>query len=829
MSQIQSALQILFTKHRIVFWYDAKRELRAEFEALLLPGVEAIELNQNEFAVKHRILRQQPEQKFLLYRAGPPPGDLENWLLDVQLAQGEFRADQAGLWLSELGLGMEFLEVVQAHPGFFQIEERRSVLKALLKSDDTLSAMRLKMAAVCCKTEARIDEILEALLDELAEGQTTRIDLIQVSDLGAFLWERVKRDFGYTSKKPGIQDFAIELFKSCYHLALGEDAQLNNDALVFIKRWKDSIRHHPAFEALSAQYAGILNIQTDLLSRETRELVEIDLFEIVDQKILSELAHGVTQRTLTSDQCSAIIRQRRQGHWYNQYMHLYEALQYAAQFIQTLDTADLSASALGEGVQRYTQTWYRLDQLYRKVIFHARKAGHVSVLESLVERVENLYSNNYLLPLNNHWQGAVDACPSWEAQAYTAQSGFFEKWVQPFLLNKKKVYVIISDALRYEIGEEFLGRVRYEDRYEAELSAALAMLPSYTQLGMAALLPNSQLQFVEDESGTVSVDGLSSAGTPNRDKILKQATGGHAVAIRAEELLAMTRDDLRALVRDHEVTYIYHNRIDSTGDKKELEERVFEAVEDTLDELLTIVKKLTAANATNLLVTADHGFIYQNRPIEDSDFLDAEAKGDPVLYTDRRFILGKGLKPHPGLRKFSAAQVGLAGDVEIQIPKSITRLRIKGAGSRYVHGGAALQEVVLPVIQINKKRESDTSQVEVDILRGSSTIITTGQHSVVFYQNEPVSEKVHERRLLAGIYTQDNELISDQHELFFDLASENARQREISVRFILSSTANKANNQEVILRLDEQIPNTSHFVEYKSARYTLRRSFTSDF
>ena len=28
-------------------------------------------------------------------------------------------------------------------------------------------------------------------------------------------------------------------------------------------------------------------------------------------------------------------------------------------------------------------------------------------------------------------------------------------------------------------------------------------------------------------------------------------------------------DDCRALVRDHDVIYIYHNRIDATGDKRE--------------------------------------------------------------------------------------------------------------------------------------------------------------------------------------------------------------------------------------------------------------------
>ncbi len=477
--------------------------------------------------------------------------------------------DQAGLWLSELGLGLEFLEVVQAHAAFFQADERRQALRAMLKSDDTLAGVRLKMLAVGCKTEARLDEILAALLAELAEKQTEKIDLLQRCDLGAFLWERVRRELGYTSAAPGIQDFAIELFKSSYALGLGQPAHLTNDALVFVKRWKDSLRHYPAFEALSEEYAGLLNIQHDLLSQDARSLVELDLFRLIDQKMLSELARGVTERTLTRDQCSAIVRQRRQGHWFKEFQHLYEAIEFAAQFMQELDVADLSVNTLDEGIQRYSQNWYRLDQLYRKVIFHARKAGHVSVLKSLVEKVEALYSNNYLLPLNNHWQQVVDACPTWDAPATISQRRFFEQWVQPVLQNKKKIYVVISDALRYEVGDEFLSQVRHEDRYEAQITPLLSMLPSYTQLGMAALLPNALIQFAENDSGTVEVDGVSTVGTANRDKVLKQATHGRGAALRAEELLGMTRDECREFVRDNDVVYVYHNRIDAAGDKKE--------------------------------------------------------------------------------------------------------------------------------------------------------------------------------------------------------------------------------------------------------------------
>jgi hypothetical protein len=146
-----------------------------------------------------------------------------------------------------------------------------------------------------------------------------------------------------------------------------------------------------------------------------------------------------------------------------------------------------------------------------------------------------------------------------------------------------------------------------------------------------------------------------------------------------------------------------------------------------------------------------------------------------------------------------------------------------------VHGGASLQEVVLPVVQINKKRHSDISMVEVDILRGTSSTITSGQISVVLYQAQPATDKVQPRNLRAGIYSQAGELISDSHNMTFDLLAENPRERELQIRFVLSRLADELNGQEVILRLEEKLSGTSHYKEYKSIRYQLRRSFTSDF
>lgn len=825
--EIAQALTKLFDKHRIIFWYDSKQELRSEYEALTLDDIEKIELDNNEFGVKYRILREAPKQKFLLYQESSPPADLDNWLLDVRLAHGEFRTDRVGMWLAELELGLEFSAIVQNHLEFFKAQERKNSLKPLLKSTDTANDIELKMLAVCTGAEARIDVILETLLAETAVQRDEKYKLIARCQLDGFFWERVKHDYGYSCDEPQIRDFAIELFKSCYGMNTEGKASLSPDALVFLKRWKDSIKWRESFETLSKQCAEDLSIEQDLAKREIKELIEIDYFRLIEKKIISDLIRGVVAKTESAVDVNSWIRQRKQSHWYGEFENLYEAIDAAAQLLNELNQAYLTMDSLTEGIQKYCHSWFRLDQLYRKFVYHVRQSAESSVMESLCDLVENHYVNNYLLPLNNQWQTLVDATEKWSAAEVTLQRKFFSHWIEPFLKKNRKIFVIISDALRYEIGEELLRLIRSEDRYEADLEAAMTMLPSYTQLGMAALLPNGSLSLTD--KGNVEVDEQSSQGLVNRQKQLDRALPKRATAVKADELMQLNQEDRRSLVRNHDLVYVYHNRIDATGDKRDSEERVFEAVEDTLKELIQLIKKLVNANVSNILITADHGFIYQNRSLDESDFASVEPQGEEILFRDRRFILGRGLENNSSLRKFTSQELGLSGDLEVQIPKSINRLRRQGSGSRFVHGGASLQEIVIPVLKINKKRQSDTAFVEVDIIRGSSSIITSKQLVVTLYQTEAVTEKLHPQCLRAGIYTEDGELISDPHVLTFDIPSTNSRERELRVTFILTKKADELNGQQVILRLEQRLAETSHYQEYKSLQYTMRRSFTSDF
>ncbi|OYZ13692.1 MAG: TIGR02687 family protein [Sphingomonadales bacterium 28-64-96] len=830
--RIAKGLEAAFDRHRIVFWTDAARELRHEFETLELPGVEKVLLTGNEFGVKHRILRAEPSQKFLIYREGPEPEKLDNWLLDVQLAHGAFKANQAALWLTEIGLGLEFEDVVKGHEEFFRSAKRLEQLRAMIRPKDTKGAIKLKMLVVCAKGAdgAALDGVLEQLLAELADDTDDTIRLIERAKLADELWKLVERGLGYQSPNPSVEDFAITLFKAAYADGLGDPCPLSSEALVFFRRWKNNRLNAEAFEALSAKYAKLLAVEQSLGTMDFRKLMELDAFEDIDRAIIVSLVRGVADRTLAQGDVANWVRQRRQSHWFDRYEDLYEAIRYAAEFQFALAQVNLGMTSLHEGVCRYANTWFRIDQLYRKFIFHMQRSGQASLMTLLFEQVENHYVNSYLLRLNDAWQTHIDAAPKWEAPGIVRQRDFYQTFVGEFRQKGQKICVIISDAMRFEVAEELLLRVRALDRYDAEIQPMLGSVPTYTQLGMASLLPNRDLQIADNDTSAVIVDGQSSQGLENRKKVLaKGRAGDRTTALLADDMKAMPKDDARALFRDHDVIYIYHNLIDAIGDKPTTEERVFDAAEDTLEELVQLVKKMAAANATNLLITADHGFIYQHRPIEESDFATSEVAGDTILFRNRRFVLGHGLKAQQGLRHFTAEAAGLQGDVEVLIPKSINRLRQKGSGSRFVHGGATLQEMVVPVVRISKARQSDTAHVEVEILPGASQNITSSQHAVRFYQKESVTEKMRSRQLRAGIYTLGGELLSENHDLTFDFTSEDPRQRELTVRFLLGRRADDFNNKEVVLKLEERHGETSHYQEYRSVRYVLRRSFANDF
>jgi uncharacterized protein (TIGR02687 family) len=828
--RIAASLRRLFEDQRIVFWYDADRDMRAEFEAADLDSVTKLEIANNEFGLKYRILRQEPGAKFLLFKDGPEPPMPENWLLDVQLASAVFKADQAAIWLAELGLPLQFEAVVRGHIEFFRAKGRVEALKRLMQTSDTQTQMRLRMLAVCAGAEGGLDTVIEALLGELAADKDDALRLIERAELTEFLWTQVGQAYGYRSDEPDFEDFAITLFQSAYARVLAEDGALNAEALLVFRRWKNNRHWAQAFEALSARYQDLLKIPADLATRDFRKLVGIDHFEEIDRHIIRQIVQAMSTQTVSAPEVLTWVRERRQSHWYPKYADIYQAISFATEFQQALAEANLGMTNPAEGVRRYVTSWYKLDQLYRKFIYHMQQSGQASLLADLYASVENRYTNSFVLAVNDAWQDQIAGLSAWKIPGFASQADFYREQAAEYRRKDQKVAVIISDALRYEVAEECLRRIRALDRFDADLKPMISSLPSYTQLGMAALLPHNGLAMAEDGSGDILAGGENTKGTAAREKLLaKGRAGDSAKALKSEDVMNMRTEEGKALFRDNHIVYIYHNRIDAIGDKLQTEDRLPEAAEDAIEDLTKLVRKLTSANFSNILITADHGFLYQHRALDESDFAIADPQGSEILFRNRRFVIGRGLTVTEGMKHFTASSLGLSGDLEVLIPNSINRMRVKGAGSRFVHGGASLQEVVIPVVRVGKQREADVGHVEVQIFVTGRSLISSGQTAVTLYQVQPVSEKMRPRELLAGIYAMDGTLVSDEYTLTFDFRSENAREREMPRKFLLSREADRYNNQEVILKLRERVGKTSHYQDYASHRFQLRRGITTDF
>lgn len=824
---VKPHLERRFAEHRIVFWHDPDAQYASELDGLDLPGVTIVRLANDEFAIKNRLLHDQPTDKFLVYRSGQVPTGIGNWLLDLEFACGVFTADRSSLVSQDLGLTAEGIdEVVQSQAKFFNASKRVQSLKALLTPEDDAARLRAKMSAVVLgQKEHSLLEITRTLLSENAEGQHSKYDALVDFGLDDFYWSGVTSIYGYESASPSVEDLVLWIFRRANDgFKSDRPGGLQNIQLDFASLRNDR-RSQDALAALARRASVDLDYRASIEDASFRDLINDDLFEETDRKIISALARAVAEQTVTAREVAEVVRARQSSVWIDGYRQLYAAIGAAAELLAELTTLEFNFTTFDEALERYRTDWYRIDQLYRQFTNARRTFEGPHPLDALQEQVEKRYTNKFVYALGNAWQKQVDQAALWASASVRSQRFFYRDYVEKLVSDDKKAVVIISDALRYEVAEELRSRIRQEDRFDADLDAMLGVLPSYTQLGMAALLPHSSLRHSVDGK-TVLADDQPTNGTVPRSKILA-AIGG--TGIQAEDFKALSPDERREQFKNHRVLYIYHNRIDATGDKPGTERQVFEAAEDTLRDLVDLVKKSANANATNIFVTADHGFLFQDDELPDQFFLSQKPQGDNILVTNRRYVLGRGLKLDDAFTTFSSVQLQLDGDLEVQIPKSIHRLRLAGGGSRFVHGGATLQEVVVPVLAVNKKRKSDTRLVNVKVLPDTDKI-TTGQLVVKLFQSEPVSDKVQARLLRAGLYVGETLISNDpQPELTFDSASDEQRDRYQSIQLLLNQDANDYNNRAVEFRLEERIPNTNQWRIYEKAIYALKRSFTSDF
>lgn len=842
-ARISESLTALFANHRIVFWHDVDAEFSGFVDTMALQGVQLIRTDeQSNLRIKLQI-EGAPNQCWLLYSNLPEPEPSKDWLLDVRLRSKTFRADSASILLEDLGLTTISLRThLKERAKFLRAKDRVDRLKRLVSPTDTAEDLDRKMLAVITRADlaepfAILQRIYGALVANESADLTARPKVwsdICNNDLESYFWDLVKQQLGYTDPNPSFRDLLIRIMATDFcrgllgdpprqlaHFVLPERSLASN-ASVFVSRWRSDIAQFSSYNALAQAVAHELDL-TSLLGRmSAEELIECMTFEDVELRIVQDLKKRIIDGGgANMDVVRAHIARRRDGHWANSLLAsandrtkalaaCYDALTAAADFfsLKALHASGFSFTDASVAFSSYCDELFHFDQLYRH--FHtaadAVEPTGWAVLHELRATIESLYSGWFIPQLSSAWdkiiEGPTGLLASWSLPGVTPQQNFFKQKVEPlFEGSVKRVFVVISDALRFEVAHELVQQTNSKSRFKASIDGMLGVLPSYTALGMAALLPHKTLAYKVGNAVEVQVDGQTVATLDQRNEHLK---GFGGLAIKSEDLMALGKDKGRELVRDHRLIYVYHDRIDMIGDKQASETKTFEAADQTVQELSSVLGFIiNGLNGSTVLLTADHGFMYQESALDVADKSALEEKPSGTLIAKKRYLIGTDLgettKAWSGNTVTSAGTTA-DGSLDYWVPKGASRFHFVG-GARFVHGSAMPQEVIVPLVTVRVSDSEDTKTRYVSVsLLGSTNKVVTNTQRFEFIQTDSVSERVLARTVVVSL--RDGEtLISDQQTLTFDSTSQLLDERKRSVFLtILSGSYESHKRYDLVMR-----------------------------
>ena len=805
-----------FYQRRIIFWYDEEREFEDQVGELALDGVTVLALTgSNTFAVKKRLCEDDLTSNFLVYDPRPSTKDDDNWLINVQLYSEEFRADLNSIWMDEMGLPATPIirNQVKRYQKFFRSQKHRNAVKKLVGSVSTAPQMHLAvMAALSGCSRLQPSAVLRAVLDAGLELETNSV-YQSFANYGAdqAFWVMVSQGTGYSEGEDcSLGRLAIHLLLTAATRTMHTDLLAGLDAFLsvphqaycydFVSDWLHSQDTTQLYEI-----ARYVEQEARLPQRFSKlpvaDLVDTACFPCVDECILTSLMKEIGDHIIQVESIRLVVEKRRTMPWYQSVAGYYEGLLQVAnmQAFFTEHSAGFHTVEPHRIWREYTSDYYRMDTYYR--LFHlcfqrSLKESHPlldDLFKQVADKVEGLYTHWFLGQLGQNWS---DACAeTLEKHGHILevpqQTDFYAQKVRP---SENRVFVIVSDAFRYEVAASLAEDLQREMQCKVTLGSCEGMFPTVTKYGMAALLPHKKLEVKPRTDGTLAVlaDGEpTDAGY--RDKLLKKANPA-SVALKYEEILLLKRQDRQALVKGMSVVYIYHDTVDKASHTSD--SAVFSACEEAISQIKNLARIIVNDfGGTNILVTADHGFIYTYSPLGEDDKVDRTTPTEQDVEVDRRYLITqKGAQPRYLLPiRLLDGNTGY----EAFAPREYVRIKKKGGGLNFVHGGISLQEMVVPVLEFQFLRNSykeyqrnrdkiDTKPVTVSLLSASRKI-SNMIFSLNFYQKEAVGGNREAARYLVYFVDENGQKISDTGKIIADKTSDNAQERTFRCNFSLRS------------------------------------------
>lgn len=829
LQEIQDKLNILLegTERKIVFWYDDDAAYADEIDQLQLAGdSKVIKLTgSNNFATKLLLEHQDLTTNYLVYAPYARPEDKENSLVDIFYYSEHFYSDKLIQLMGELNIPPECQDEVKLYKKFWA---GNNLQKFKSLEIETYTNESIDLGILCVLAGVKTLSFEEMLRKTILSGLTDNsiMKKLETQKIDRVFWRFCEKQYGYKDSNPTIQKFLVTM------LVTYMDAQMNgnepknwktfvsgkkNDAVVFIKNLMNNEETKEFYDGFASKAAAELNVVNLITQIPLEDVVSSDALKEFDDNIIDWIAAKLEDQMLDEKISGMTIpeicetRSKSGYHFSSVYREKYQML-IAAYHVLKEVSLHRYQSTIKEAVEDYVGGTYLIDTHYRKFYYYLDRIGMDTNIEKIRDLVENMYTNKYLTDFANKWNQSLTN-EEYDAYTETRQEEFFSHFVRPFMNESGggRVVVIISDGMRYECACELLDNLDLDEKCDAKIDHMLSVLPSETTLGMASLLPNKDIKV--DGNLDIFVDDLHCGNsTVERQKIL-QTVVPKSACYEFDSVMQAKQAEIREMFQNKDLVYIYQNQIDQRGEGMRSDNEVFNACQEAIEEIQTMIRRLTGyISNTRYLITADHGFIYKRDKLPESDKIKMEKI--TASFKNKRYLLSDEPILNDALVSRCMAYLSKMNTIFVTTPIGADIIKMPGGGQNYVHGGSSLQEMVVPVIKVNTfKGKQDTGLVNVE-LSSFHHRVTNIEVKLDFMQMEAVTDAVKPRRLQAFFVDADGTKISFPVPITANIKSADAKDRLIQEKFTLKS-GRYSRDQEYFLVIADQDDEKKELHRYK--------------
>ena len=369
-------------------------------------------------------------------------------------------------------------------------------------------------------------------------------------------------------------------------------------------------RHPAAYAPLADAIEAELGLSAEAV--DGRLLGAIDTFRFEEAAVLSACFDMIAGEKFS--EASSLLASREESFWVNLDVGrktvwavcrlMVDMGLVAASACETIAKSNGNPSLW---VERYVSTsgdgWYLLDHAQRR-------------LEGFLASVEDPIDERAVAKIRAVYENAVRRMTDGFVNAFQKSD-----WTVPGVLQQTRIWsdvvasrpvpvaYLLVDAMRYEMGQELVGRLAQAT--EVSIRPAIAALPSITPIGMAALLPGAGGSFsVVTSKGRfgASVDGEFLPDLAARQKFMKSRIPELA-DLTLDEVLSSNAKALQRKIGEAKIVVVRSTEIDGAGENTSTfyARRIMDRV---VEDLARCLQRLAGVGIGEAVITADHGHLF---------------------------------------------------------------------------------------------------------------------------------------------------------------------------------------------------------------------------